>query len=208
MSLTKINLSAASKYFMVFFISMMLMLPFSLMAQEEQQEQEEQEEKEEEEDPWADVEFPFEDEKLLTFFDANQEISQLQRDTREEMAELTQEHGLSYERFQQIAQAAQIGQMDAFSSEEVEAFNEVAPKVTEMQRNMQGTMQLIIQEHEMDMDDYRSVLDEFRQDEKLREYVSHLARERAREKILEERRRQAEKELEEKKQQEQNEQNQ
>ena len=206
MRLTKINLSAASKYFMVFFISMMLMLPFSLMAQEEGQEQ--QEEEEEEEDPWADVEFQFEDEKLLAFFDANQEISQLQRDTREEMAELTQEHGLSYERFQQIAQAAQIGQMDAFSSEEVEAFNEVAPKVTEMQRNMQGTMQLIIQEHELPMDDYREVLNEFRQDEQLREYITYLARERAREKILEERRRQAEKELEEKKQQEQNQQNQ
>ncbi len=206
MRLTKINLSAASKYFMVFFISMMLMLPFSLMAQEEGQEQ--QEEEEEEEDPWADVEFQFEDEKLLAFFDANQEISQLQRDTREEIAELTQEHGLSHERFQQIAQAAQIGQMDAFSSEEVEAFNEVAPKVTEMQRNMQGTMQLIIQEHELAMEDYREVLDEFRQDEQLREYITYLARERAREKILEERRRQAEKELEEKKQQEQNQQNQ
>ena len=208
MSLTKINLSAASKYFMVFFISMMLALPFSLMAQEEEQEQQEQEEEEEEEDPWADVEFPFEDEKLLAFFDANQEVSQLNRETREEMAELTQEHGLSYERFQQIAQAAQIGQMDAFSSEEVEAFNEVAPKITEMQRNMQGTMQLIIQEHELAMEEYRNVLNEFRQDEQLREYITYLARERAREKILEERRRQAEKELEEKKQQEQNQQNQ
>ncbi|GEM_PF-1062493 len=207
MRLTKFDLSATSKYLMVFFISMMLVLPLSLIAQEEQQEQEEKEE-EEEEDPWEDVEFPFEDEKLLTFFDVNQEISELQRDTREEMAEVTEEHGLSYDRFEQLAQAAQIGQMDAFSSEEVEAFNEVAPKITEMQRNMQGTMQLIIQEHEMDMDDYRAVLDEFRQDEELREYVSYLARERAREKILEKRRKEAEKELEEKKQQEQNQQDQ
>lgn len=203
MRLTKTDLSDASKYFMVFFIAMMLTLPFSLMAQEEEQEQQEQEE-EEEEDPWADVEFPFEDEKLLAFFDANQEISQLNRETREKMAELTQEHGLSYERFQQIAQAAQIGQLDAFSSEEVDAFNEVAPKVTEMQRNMQGTMQLIIQEHELPMEDYRNIMTTFRQDEQLREYVTYLARERAKEKILEERRREAEKELEEKKKQEQN----
>lgn len=200
MRLTKIDLSAASKYFMVFFISMMLTLPSSLMAQEEEQEEQEQEE---EEDPWADVEFPFEDEELLAFFDSNQEISQLQRDTREKMAELTQEHGLSYERFQQIAQAAQIGQLDAFSSEEVDAFNEVAPKVTEMQRNMQGSMQLIIQEHELPMEDYRDIMTTFRQDEQLREYVTYLARERAKEKILEERRREAEKELEEKKKQEQ-----
>ncbi|MFP4064444.1 MAG: DUF4168 domain-containing protein [Bacteroidales bacterium] len=201
MKLTKINLSVASKYFMVFFIAMMLMLPFSLMAQEEQ---EQQEQEEEEEDPWEDVEFPFEDEKLLAFFDSNQGISELQRDTREEMAELTQEHGLSYERFQQIAQAAQIGQLDAFSSEEVEAFNEVAPKITEMQREMQGEMQLIIQEHELDMEDYKEILEEFRKDEQLREYITYLARERAKEKILEERRKEAEKELEEKKKQEQN----
>ncbi len=165
-------------------------VPFSAMAQEVQQ----QEEKEEKEDPWADVEFPFEDEMLLNFFDANQEISKMQRETNEKLAESVAEHGLTMERFNQIARAAQIGALQggAFSPEELEAFNEAAPKVTALQREMQGNVQLMIAEFELTMDNYRDILAEFRQNRQLQEYVTYLATERAKEKIREERRREAE----------------
>ncbi len=162
------------------------------------------EEEEEEEDPWADVEFDFEDETLLVFFDANQEVSALQRSTQERISETTEEHGLTRERFDQIARAAQIGALQGgnFSSEEIDAFNQAAPHVTQIQREMQEMVQVIIADHEMEMDKYRDILNEFRQDQELQEYVSYLARERAREKILEERRREAKEELERKREEE------
>lgn len=161
-------------------------------------------EEEEEEDPWADVEFDYEDETLLTFFDANQEVSALQRSTQERITETTEDHGLTRERFDQIARAAQIGALQGgnFSNEEVDAFNQAAPHVTQIQREMQEMVQVIIADHEMEMDKYREILNEFRQDQELQQYVSHLARERARQKILEERRREAKEELERKREEE------
>ncbi len=194
MKYPKTTMSELAKFFMVFLIAMgvLVSLPATVTAQE-------QDPGEEEEDPWADKEFPYEDDLLLTFFDTNQEISALQRSTQERIAETTEQFGLTRERFDQIGRAAQIGalQEGAFSNEEIEAFNQVAPQVTEIQREMQGMVQVIIGDSDMSMDEYRDILNTFRQDEELREYVSHLARERAREKILEERRREAKRKLEE-----------
>ncbi len=165
------------------------------------------EDEEDEEDPWADVEFDYADETLLTFFDANQEVSALQRSTQERMTETTEDHGLTRERFDQIARAAEIGALQGgnFSSEEIDAFNQAAPHVTQIQREMQGMLPVIIEDHGMAMDKYREILNEFRQDQELQEYVLHLARERAREKILEERRREAKEELERKRAEEEEE---
>ncbi len=201
MKYPKITMSPLAKFFMVFLISMgvLVSLPATVTAQEQ--------DPEEEEDPWADKDFPYEDELLLTFFDTNQEISALQRSTQERIAETTEQFGLTRERFDQIGRAAQIGalQEGAFSNEEIEAFNQVAPRVTEIQREMQGMVQVIIGDNDMSMNEYRDILNSFRQDEELREYVSHLARERAREKILEERRREAKKKLEEERKQQEEE---
>ncbi len=200
MNLIRLKLGNPALYFAAFFLSAIIMIsmPLNTLAQETEQEEEE------EEDPWADVEFPFSDEKLLTFFDANQEVSALQRSTQERIAETTEQYGLTRERFDQIARAAQIGALQdgAFSNEEIEAFNQVAPQVTQIQREMQGMVGMIVEEHEMSMEEYRDIMNAFRQDQELREYVSHLARERAREKILEERRREAERQLEEERRQE------
>lgn len=189
----KMKTYAPAKCFAAFLIAvgLILSLPMNVTAQEP--------EKEEEEDPWADKDFPYEDEVLLVFFDTNQEVSALQRSTQQRIAETVEQYGLTKDRFDQIGRAAQMGalQEGAFTSEEIEAFNQVAPQVTQLQREMQGMVQVIVEDHDMSMNEYRDILNSFRQDEELREYVSHLARERAREKILEERRREAKKKLEE-----------
>jgi len=165
------------------------------------------EDEEDEDDPWEDVEFDYADETLLVFFDANQEVSALQRKTQERITETTEDYGLTRERFDQIARAAQIGALQDgnFSSEEIDAFNQAAPQVTQIQREMQGMVQVIIEDHDIQMDKYREILNEFRQDQELQEYVTHLARERRREEILEERRREAKEELERKKAEEEEE---
>lgn len=115
-------------------LGMILAVPTALHAQEIEVVIEGEDE-EDEEDPWADVEFDFADETLLTFFDANQEVSALQRSTQERISETTEDYGLTRERFDQIGRAAQIGALQGgnFSSEEIDAFNQAAPQVTQIQ---------------------------------------------------------------------------
>ncbi len=191
-----------TKYFFIFLMITGITVALPVMAQEP-------EEKEEEEDPWADVEFPFDDETLLTFFDANQEVSALNRQSQELIQETVEGFGLSFERFQQISRAAQMGALQdgAFTSEEIEAFNAVAPQVTNLQRENQTMVQALVEDYDMSMHDYRNILMEFRRDRELQQYVSHLARERAREAILEERRREAERKMEEERQRQEEEEN-
>lgn len=198
----KMNAHAFTRFFVALFLAMGLVLSMPMIAKGQ-----ETEEKQEEEDPWADKEFPFEDEVLLTFFDTNQEVSALQRSTQERINELVEQYGLTRQRFDQIGRAAQMGALQdgAFSNEEIEAFNQVAPQVTQIQRENQSMMQVIIQDNDLSMNQYREILNAFRQDQELQQYVSHLARERARQKILEERRREAERKLEEERRQQEEE---
>lgn len=191
-----------SRYFFVLIMVTGLSFALPVMAQEPEQ-------KEEEEDPWADVEFPFEDDTLLNFFDANQEVSAVNRQSQELIRETVEGFGLSFERFQQISRAAQMGALQdgAFTAEEIEAFNAVAPQVTNLQRENQTMVQTLVEDYDMSMHDYRNILMEFRRDSELQQYVSHLARERAREAILKERREEAERKMEEERQRQEEEEN-
>jgi hypothetical protein len=181
--------------FMALFLAVGLILAQPSFTQA----QETNEEEAEENDPWADKDFPFEDEILLTFFDANQEVSAVNRESNDKMQETVESFDLTYERFQQIFRASQMGalQNGVFSSEEIESFNAAAPQVTSIQRETQNKVRMIVEEYDMGMQEYRSIMMEFRRDRELQQYVSHLARERAKEKILEERRREAERKMEE-----------
>ncbi len=199
MNLIKMQIKTAGNFLFAFLMATVLIiaLPSNSMGQEAG-------EAEEETDPWADKDFPFEDDLLLTFFDANQEVSAVNRQSNEQIQETVEAHDLTHERFQQIFRASQMGALQdgAFTSEELEAFNAAAPQVTSIQRETQEMVRMIVEEYDMTMQEYRSILMEFRRDRELQQYVSHLARERAREKILEERRREAEREMEERRQQE------
>lgn len=195
----------AEKYLMAIFIAVAIAFafPVSLLSQEIEVKVEENDE----EDPWEDHEFAYEDEVLLDFFDINREISRMRQETQQEIAKVADEHGLSMERFQQIANAAQIGQLDGgnFTDEEVEAFNNVAPMVTQLQRQMQQEVQVIVDEGDLSMDKYREILGSFREDAELQEYVTYLARERARQEVIEQRKEEARRELEEEKEKEEEE---
>ncbi len=203
MKFIKMRIGAINKAFMVFFMATALLFVFpaiQALAQEGETE-------EAQEDPWADKEFPFSDETLLTFFDTNQEVSAINRQSQERISETVEEFGLTHDRFQQISRAAQIGALQggAFSAEEIDAFNSAAPQVTQIQRETQNMIQMVVDEYDFSMQEYRTILMEFRRDRDLQQYVTHLARERARERILEERRREAERKLEEERlQQEEN----
>jgi hypothetical protein len=188
MKTSKMTAQTIAKYLLSVFFAFAIVVGFSVAALAD--------------DPPAEepkIEFPFEDEALLGFFDANRELSALQRETQEQINETIVAHGLSPERFTQIANAARIGALDggAFPAEEIDAFNEVAPKVTEIQRNMQGMMQGVMAEKGLTTQLYQEILSEFRSNQDLQAYVQELARDRAIEAVREERRKQREEEANE-----------
>ncbi len=136
-------------------------------------------------------EFKFEAEDLIKFVEANQEISALRRDVNNEIEELVEEEGLTMERFNQIARASQIGALESgtFSNEEIVAFNNVAPMVTELRRGRSGMTQAILAERGLSSELYQEILQEYRQDRELQEHVRELLRERARQEAFEKRKR-------------------
>ncbi|HAJ99596.1 MAG TPA: hypothetical protein DCM62_06190 [Bacteroidales bacterium] len=127
-------------------------------------------------------EFPFSPEHLLNFFDANQKISPLNRTTQERINQTVAERNLSMERFNQIARASQIGELanGIFTEAEIAAFNEAAPLVTAIQREMQDTMRSLLDAENLTMEKYQQILGEFRANQALQEHVRNLLRERAR----------------------------
>jgi hypothetical protein len=147
--------------------------------------------------------FRFEDQVLLNFFDANQEISQLQRQIQERMAETVGQLDLTLERFNQIARANQIGALQggAFTDDEINAFNQLGPQISQIQREQRTMITTLLEEKGFSTTSYQEVLNEYRTDQDLQTHVRELLRERRRQEILEERRREAE----EKAQQEQEE---
>lgn len=140
--------------------------------------------------------FRFDDDQLIAFFDANQEISVVQKEIAGKITETIEKHGLTPERFRQIGSAAQIGALDggSFTPEEIEAFNTVAPLVTGIQREQQSMVQALLAEKGMTTQQYQEIINDFRQDQNLQAYVRELVRERAIEEVREERRRQREQE--------------
>jgi len=135
--------------------------------------------------------FPFSAEMLLNFFDANQRISALNKETQESIESTAAEKGITLERFNQIARASQIGELQAgsFSDVEIATFNALAPKITEIQRKMQSTMQAILAEKELLQEEYQTVMKEFRTNQALQEHLRELLRERARQAAREARQR-------------------
>lgn len=138
--------------------------------------------------------FKFADETLLNFFDANQEISALQRETQEKISETVTQQGLTLERFNQIANANRIGALQggAFTDDEINAFNVLGPQVSQLQREQQNLMTSLLEEKSFTTASYQEVLTEYRTNQELQGHVRELLRDRRRQEILEERRREAE----------------
>jgi hypothetical protein len=145
-------------------------------------------------EPEEEVTFRFSQEQLLNFFDANQEISAMQREMQQKMAETVEKHDLTLERFNQIARASQIGALTVgtFTDDEINAFNQVGPQISQIQREQQGMVGKILEEKGFTTILYQEILTDYRRDENLQAHVRDLLRERRRQEILEERRREAE----------------
>jgi hypothetical protein len=130
------KLSTVFTAFLFAFI-FVLVAPVNVFADNDKPEEEEEE-----------TTFRFEDESLLNFFDANRQLSELNGQTQGKMAEVASEHGLTLERFNQIARANQIGALQggSFTDDEVEAFIALGPKISQIQREQQQAVQDQLQE--------------------------------------------------------------
>lgn len=139
-------------------------------------------------------EFRFSDKDLLNFYDVNQELSVLQRETNERIEAVVLENGLTMERFNQIARATEIGALQGglHAEEEINAFNTVAPQVTAIQRDMQAMLQATLMEKGLTTEYYQEIMAEFRTDQELQGHVRELLRERARQAAREARQRERE----------------
>lgn len=140
------------------------------------------------------VTFKYANEELLNFFDTNRQLSDINRESQENMTLVAEEHGLTLERFNQIARANQIGALQggAFTEQEIDAFVNLGPEISQIQREQQQNVQAKLQEMGFTPQSYQEILNEYRQDEQLQAHVRDLLRERRRQEILEERRREAE----------------
>jgi hypothetical protein len=138
--------------------------------------------------------FRFEDEALLSFFDVNKELSDINKATQDKMAEAAQKYDLTLERFNQIASANRIGALQggAFTDAEVEAFTNLGPEISQIQREQQQDVQTALEQHGFTSATYQEILSEYRTDQDLQAHVRELLRERRKQEILEERRRAAE----------------
>ncbi len=154
-----------------------------------------QEPEAENESDTVEVSFPFADEKLLSFFDANNAMSEARKEFQQQMTATVAEEGLTLQRFQQIANANKIGALQggAFSEEEIQAFNVLGPQISAIQKAMrERNSQIIVEKGFESPMKYQEILNEYRKDEALRSYVNDLLRERRKQEILEERRKEAE----------------
>jgi hypothetical protein len=174
------------RFFPALLLAVALIFSGSLQAQNNAPEEEERQ-------------FRYSDEELVAFFDVNQEISVVQRETQARIANTIEGHDLTMDRFNQIAQAAQIGalQEGVFTSEEINAFNEAAPKVNNIQSQMQQEMMDVISAHGLTTQRYQHILNDYRSDQELQAHVRELLRERARQQIREQREREAAEQQEE-----------
>jgi len=138
--------------------------------------------------------FRFTDELLMNFFDTNRELSELNKEMQDKIAEAANAHNLTLERFNQISNANRMGALQTgnFTEAEVEAFNTLGPQISQIQREQQQLVQEKLQQKGFTSQSYQEILSEYRTDQYLQGHVRELLRERRRQEILEERRREAE----------------
>ena len=141
-------------------------------------------------------EFRFADQDLLNFYDANRELSELQKETNEKIVAAVEANGLTMDRFNQIASAARIGALDGgmYSEAEIESFNTAGPQITEIQKEMQDKVEAALLEKGLTSDYYEEIMNEFRADADLQNHVRELLRERARQAAREARERERQQE--------------
>ena len=155
--------SKLSKLFTLSFIFSMA-LAFGVTAQQLPQQQQ----------PAAETNFT--DEEIEKFVKINQEIMPIQEEMQDKMVASIEETGLDIDRFNELAQAMQAGDIKEASQDpqEIAKFNEAGQKVMEMNQEIGAEYQKRMTAHKMDPERFQQIMMAYQQSEEVRNKVDSL----------------------------------
>ncbi|PSL02343.1 DUF4168 domain-containing protein [Cecembia rubra] len=118
----------------------------------------------------------FSDEELKEFVRVNVALIPVQENAQEKMVEAIQSSGLTIDRFQQLAQAQQAGNLrDAVETpEEVAQFNDAGQKVMATQEKMQEEIQKVISDSKLSEQEFQEIYVAYSQSAKVKEKVDEM----------------------------------
>jgi hypothetical protein len=121
----------------------------------------------------------FTDKDYETFVKINQEVIPIQQEAEGEMIEAISEKGLEVNRFQELAQAQQAGNITDVSDdpEEIAKFNEAGQEVMKVQEKVQGEIKKKIEDNQMDIQKFQQISMAYNQSETVRNKIDKLLQE-------------------------------
>jgi len=122
------------------------------------------------------VDTDFSDEDYEKFVKINQEIIPLQEEMQGRMIQSIEETGLDINRFNELAQAQQAGNIKEVSQdpEEIAKFNEAGQKVIEMNQEIGAAYQQKMDEHDMDQQKFQRMMMAYQQSEEVRSRIDSM----------------------------------
>jgi len=155
-----------SKLFKIFSLSFIFTLALAVGVSAQQLPQQQQQQ----------VTEDFSDEEIEKFVKINQEIMPIQEQMQGRMMETIEETGLDVERFNQLAQAMQQGNIKDVSDDpqEIAKFNQAGQKVMEMNQEIGAEYQKRMTAHKMDPERFQQIMIAYQQSEKVRNKVDSM----------------------------------
>jgi len=155
-----------SKFIKIFSLSFIFSLALAVGVSAQQLPQQQQQQ----------VTEDFSDEEIEKFVKINQEIMPIQEQMQGRMMETIEESGLEVERFNQLAQAMQQGNIKDVSDDpqEIAKFNQAGQKVMEMNQEIGEEYQKKMTAHKMDPERFQQIMIAYQQSEKVRSKVDSM----------------------------------
>lgn len=118
----------------------------------------------------------FSDKDYETFVKINEEVIPIQQEAEGEMIDAISEKGLEINRFQELAQAQQAGNISDVSDdpEEIAKFNEAGQEVMKVQEKVQGEIKKKIEDNQMDIQKFQQISMAYNQSETVRNKIDKL----------------------------------
>lgn len=121
----------------------------------------------------------FSDEELEKFVDIDMQLQPMQQQAQQEMIATVEEKGMAVEKFQEIAQSQQQGDSTAFSSEEMQSFNEINEDLSEIDRQLREEVQAKIEEEGVSLERYQEIAMAVNQDPSLQQKLQEIFQSKA-----------------------------
>ena len=124
----------------------------------------------------AEVNEDFSEEDYAKFVKINKELIPIQQEAEGEMVKAIADKDLDVDRFQELAQAQQSGNITAVTDnpEEIAKFNEAGQKVLEVQQKAQEDIKKKIGENQMELQKFQEISIAYNQSEKVRNKIDEL----------------------------------